>query len=149
MSAVPAGPSPRLRVSGAPSSGGSPRPDLRVVPVPRAARRYVAMCTVVAALAIFGCVALNALTAEQAFATRTLQAEVAELSQRHDELAVEVAALEAPDRILRVAQRRLGMVPAGRSMFVELGATRRAASDDSAAETGNLAAPPADAPPGG
>jgi cell division protein FtsL len=89
----------------------APYPDLRVVTPVRHARRYVTILSVVAALGVFGVVSLNALAAESAFEAKTLESEVRDLSARYDELTAEVASLEAPDRVRRIAVERLGMVP--------------------------------------
>jgi cell division protein FtsL len=65
----------------------------------------------VAALGVFGVVSLNALAAESAFEARTLDMQVRDLSIRYDELTAEVASLEAPNRVARIAVEELGMVP--------------------------------------
>lgn len=145
MSALPAARRPRPHPTPSPAA----RPDLRVVSAPGRAGRYVILLTLLGATGIFGCVALNALAAEEAFASRTLEAEVAELSLRYDELTVDVAALEAPQRIRRVARSDLGMVPASRPVFLTVDDRVRAASRASGPRPGNLAAPPAGADAGG
>jgi cell division protein FtsL len=88
------------------------RPDLRVVAPVRYARRYVVMLSLTVALGVFGVVSLGALAAESAFEARTLESEVGDLSRRYDELTAEVASLEAPNRVERIAIEKLGMVPA-------------------------------------
>ena len=88
------------------------RPDLRVVVPVRRRRRYAALLMVVAALGVFGVLTLNALAAESAFQAQRLEREVADLAVRYDELTAEVAALESPDRVQRIATEQLGMVPA-------------------------------------
>ena len=107
------------------------RPQLGVVEPRRRSGRYVAGMLVVLALGVFGCVALNALAAEQSFAVRELEAEVATLSRSADELTVEVTRLESPQRIQRVAQRRLGMVPAQEPAFLVLPGAASPESDGS------------------
>lgn len=93
-------------------AGHAPRrPHLRVVPPIRHARRYVATLSVIAALGVFGVVSLGALAAESAFEAKTLEREVRDLSRRYDELTAEVASLEAPDRVARIAVEELGMIP--------------------------------------
>ena len=106
MSALPA--TPRR----APRARPAARPSLRLVTGPSRARRYTLVAVALVAAALFGCVAVNALAAEQAFVARELQADVDALSLRYDELTVEVARLQSPKRIRRVAERRLGMVDA-------------------------------------
>lgn len=71
-------------------------------------------------LGVFGAVSLNALAAEQSFAHRALATETETLHLRRDELTVGVARLEAPDRIRRVAETRLGMVQARQPAFLAL-----------------------------
>ena len=96
-----------------------PRRRLRVV-APRRTVRYIAAMLVLGALGIFGSVALNALAAEQSFAVRELEADVAELTRTADELTVNVTRLESPARLHRTAVRKLGMVPADQPAFVVL-----------------------------
>ena len=89
----------------------------------RAARRpvrYVLAMVGLAAITIFACVALNALAAEQSFAVRELEQEVAELTRTADELTVDVTRLESPARLHRTAVQRLGMVRAEQPAFLVL-----------------------------
>lgn len=118
MSALPLLRPPRPRGAG---PADAARPELRVVSRARHGRRYLLLGLALSAVAVFGCVALNALAAEQAFAARTLQGQVGELALRADELTAEVARLESPARVHRVAVSRLGMVPAQRPAFLSLG----------------------------
>ncbi|MPZ74030.1 MAG: hypothetical protein GEU74_12505 [Nitriliruptorales bacterium] len=107
-----------------PAPGGAPqrssRPDLRVAPRPRRSGRYIALMLALSALGVFGCVALNALAAEQSFAVRELERDVAELTQTVDELTVDVTRLRSPARIRRAATKGLGMVPAEQPAYVIL-----------------------------
>ena len=96
------------------------RPDLRVAQPRRRTGRYIALMLVLSALGVFGCVALNALAAEQSFAVRELEQEVSELSRTADELTVDVTRLESPARLHRAATQRLGMVPAEQPAYVVL-----------------------------
>jgi cell division protein FtsB len=86
------------------------RPRLRVVAEPRHHGRWLFLLAAIGAAGVFGVVSLNALAAESAFAARTLEREVDALALQYEELTAEVAALEAPDRVRRVAQGDLGMV---------------------------------------
>jgi cell division protein FtsL len=119
----------------APRRSPARRPPRRVVGAPRHTRRYMALLVVVGAFGVFGVVALNALAAEQAFAARALEQEVAQLEVRYDELTAEVATLESPARVRQVAVDQLGMVPAERPAFVTLAGP--------AAARGGPAPPPA------
>src|SRR5687768_8899889 len=102
------------------------RPDLRVAQPRRRTGRYIALMLVLAAVGIFGCVALNALAAEQSFAVRELEQEVSELSRTSDELTVDVTRLESPARLHHAAVQRLGMVPAEQPAYVVLPGDGRA-----------------------
>lgn len=106
MAAVP---SPRPSGARQPADDG---PRLRVVDEPRHTTRYAILLAVVAVLGVTGIVSLNALAAEASFEASKLEKDVAELSHRYDELTAEVAALESPERVRRVAVSELGMVPA-------------------------------------
>lgn len=105
MAAVP---SPRPSGAGESARG----PQLRVVDEPRHTSRYMLLLALVAVLGVTGIVSLNALAAEASFKARELEEDVAELSHRYDELTAEVAELESPERVRRVATSELGMVPA-------------------------------------
>lgn len=112
MAAVAPSARPRATTARATTPRGpAPRPDLRVVAPLSHARRYVALLSIFAALGVFGVVSLNALAAESAFEARTLDSEVRGLLVRYDELTAEVASLEAPSRVGRIAIDELGMVP--------------------------------------
>ena len=104
--------------------------------------RYLVVMLLLGSAGVFGCVTLNALAAEQSFAVRELEADVAELTRTADELTVEVTRMESPDRLHRVATQGLGMVPAEEPAFLVM---PRAASDKSAQSSRTMAAPaPAD-----
>jgi cell division protein FtsB len=88
------------------------RPALAVVGRP-SRRRSIAVLvaiTVVAGVSIV--LSLSALAAESAFAARELEREIDSLSLAYEELTAEVAGLESPDRVRRVALEELGMVEA-------------------------------------
>jgi cell division protein FtsL len=94
----------------APQPRAPQRPTLRVVGPVRHTARYVTVSLGLTVLGVIGVVSLSALAAEAAFEARELQAEVSEFSLRYDELTAEVAALESPERIRRVAEEELGMI---------------------------------------
>ncbi len=105
-----------------PLQRGSDRPPrLRVVPEPRE-RHTLAYTMVIIALSgvvVFTTVAFNALAAGDAVRARQLDNEVADAQQRYGELVAEVARLEDPARIGRVAREELDMVaPAGAEYLV-------------------------------
>ena len=119
----------------------APRPAPRPVAVPprrhrrpaaaRRPARYIAAMVILGALGIFGSVALNALAAEQSFAVRELEQEVADLTRSADELTVNVTRLESPARLHRTAVRQLGMVRAEQPAFVVLPGGASTKSDKS------------------
>ena len=119
---VPAGDTPAApgRAGGTPATPATPgRPQLRVVPAPPRYRTVV-LIGVLLVGGVFGIVALNAAAAKHSFAARALQTEVGDLTVLSDELAAQVAALEAPRRVREVATEELGMVPARNPAVVVL-----------------------------
>jgi len=92
-------------------SGSSRDRDLRLVEPPQHAGRYLLLALLLAALGVFGVVALHALASESAYRASELAAEVDDLTVRSEELTAEVAQLESPERVRQGAQQ-LGMVPA-------------------------------------
>ncbi|MDP8969596.1 MAG: septum formation initiator family protein, partial [Actinomycetota bacterium] len=114
---------PSLRARALPDGlrrAGAVRPDLRLVERPRHAARWLAVLALFAAAGVFGVVSLHALAAEKAFTARALEVEVNRLALRHHELTAEVAALESPERVRRLATAQLGMVPAQQPAFLVL-----------------------------
>lgn len=91
-------------------ASGLAQPGLRLVAAPPQLSRAALFLLVLAALGVFGIVGVGARTAEAAISVRALESDVAELKARYDELTAEVAELESPDRIRRLASGRLGMV---------------------------------------
>lgn len=103
--------------AGLPGAPAPARPDLRVVPDPAPRRRRVrrarllawgAALTVVASL--FGVAAFQAELVSGQVRLDGLERDVAASQARYQELRLEVARLEAPERIVAEAQHRLGMV---------------------------------------
>lgn len=98
---------------------GTRRPHLEVVVPGRATRatrrrraRVVAvMASIVVAAALFGLVAANVVLTQHQFALETLEEKAAAEQARYERLRLQVAELEAPERIVATAQERLGMVP--------------------------------------
>lgn len=126
---------PSPRPSGA--REGARRPELRVVDAPRHTTRWVVILALVGALGLTGIVSLNALAAEATFKARELQQEVTRLSKRYDELTAEVAKLESPARIRRVAVTELGMVRPQEPVYLlpgEDGVTARPVRGDTTEE---------------
>ncbi len=108
----------RPRGVGAPDARRAPRPQLRLVDdarLQRAARQRRARRLAVTAAVMAGLVFM-ALAGSHAFLVTNqvrideLQQRVDEAQARHQALRLQVATLEAPDRIVSVAQDDLGLV---------------------------------------
>lgn len=119
---VPAPVVPPLRVPGpgvrrptAPSA----RPPLRLVDDARLrlagrqrrARRLVVAAVVLVAASVLALAASHAMMVSTQVHLDDLEHRVAEAQARHQALRLEVATLEAPDRVVSAARDRLGMVP--------------------------------------
>jgi cell division protein FtsL len=136
---VPAGvpapvrsPRPGVRRTGAPSA----RPPLRLVDdagLRLAVRRRRMRRLLVAAAVLVG-VALLALAASHAMMVSTqvhldeLEQQVADAQARHQALRLEVATLEAPERVVSVARERLGMAPPDAVTYLHTSAPGEGAS---------------------
>lgn len=95
-----------------------------VTPAPtRHTRLLSALLALIAAVMVFGTVAVNALGAADAIEARGLQAEVADAERRYAVLVAEVARLEHPGRIEQIATEELGMVAPTDAHFLVLDRT--------------------------
>lgn len=72
------------------------------------------------ALGVLGIVALNALAAEASFQARAMEADISELTLRHDDLVAAVATLASPGRVREVATTRLGLIEPEQPGFLTL-----------------------------
>ena len=103
-------------------SGERARGHLRVVrPAPR--RHTLLFATLLglfAAATIFATVAVSALGAADSVTVRELQREVADAERRYSALVAEVAALEDPARIERIATEEFDMVRPADARYVVL-----------------------------
>lgn len=124
MAAAPASPTPipdrRSRPAGAPparASSGQPR--LRVVAPPRRTRRWLATMLVTALLGVAGVTSLSAASADAAFTASELRSEITELERVRTDLTGDVAELSSVERIRRVAEDELGLVPADEARYLE------------------------------
>jgi len=96
----------------------SARPHLRVVPPntlsrkgrQRRARRFGAALSVIVFVAVFGVVAAHVVLTQRQFRLESLEREASDQEAQYEQLRLEVAQLEAPERIVAAAQQ-LGMVP--------------------------------------
>ena len=94
-----------------------PRPrHLEVAPDPSVLRRrrLIRLATAVAGLAacfgLFGVVSVHVLLAQGQADVQRLQAQVQEQEDHQQQLKLDVATLEAPERIVATAEQQLGMI---------------------------------------
>jgi cell division protein FtsL len=103
-----------------PKAQPQPRPRLRVVPpdyVPprirrRRARLVLVGCGTLFALGLLAIASLHVVLAQGQFELERLETRAAAEQAKYDRLRLQVAELEAPERVVAAAQQRLGMVPA-------------------------------------
>ena len=125
----------------------APRPGLRLVRpgerTPQAARRHARALAVLTAglvlAGLFGLVAFHVLLTESQLRLDQLQQRATQQREEYDRLRLKVAELEAPERVVAVAQQRLGMVsppgvtylsPTGVKTGLAAKATRDQTSDE-------------------
>lgn len=112
----------RARPARGPQPGSRPRPRLEVVgpPTRRPApsTRLIITGGVVLFLLLFALAGFQAVLVSSQQRLDQLDRQVAIAQDRYQDLRVEVARLEAPDRILNTALYELGMVPSGTATFV-------------------------------
>lgn len=95
----------------------APRRHLRVVPDPETIRRRhlarvaAAILGFAVAAGLMAIVSLHVMLAQGQVHVDHLEKQVSAQEQRQQQLRLEVAALEAPQRVVTVAGDRLGMVP--------------------------------------
>ena len=110
-------PAPRPSPGPSPLAVPRPRPHLEVVPDPSVLRRrrLTRLATAVAGLAacfaLFGVVSVHVLLAQGQADVQRLQTQVQQQEDHQQQLKLDVAALEAPGRIVATAEHQLGMVP--------------------------------------
>jgi cell division protein FtsL len=122
------------------------RPTLRVVSDARVVaqrrrrslRALLLLVGFVMAASLFALAAFHAMLASGQAELDQIEQDVAEAQGRYEQLRLDVAELEAPDRIVREAQERLGMVPPPNITYLT-------PSEAVAAEVGQAAAD--DSPP--
>lgn len=77
----------------------------------RLARGVLALVGTVGIVALFALAAFHAMLASGQAQLDQLESRVSDAQARYESLRLDVAELEAPNRIVREAQERLGMVP--------------------------------------
>lgn len=112
------------------TEGASSTSRLRLITTDPRSSRFALLLLVIAAVGVFGVVSVGAKTAEAAMQVRSLESDVDQLKRDYELLTAEVAELESPDRIRRVAVNRLGMVEANDPEFVEVDGQGRLALHD-------------------
>ncbi len=110
--------------------GASSRPHLELITADSRSSRRALVLLIIAAIGVFGVVSVGAKTAEAAVEVRSLEADVEGMKQRYELLTADVAELESPDRIRRVAVDKLGMIEADELQFVVVDGTGRFALHD-------------------
>ena len=107
-----------------------PRPTGRSTsrPTPRPRRLRVAALVAVVVVGVLAIVGIQAQAAEVAFDARALEQEIAELERSHEQLTAEVASLESPERLRRVALDELGMVQPETATYLDLSEEGRLAT---------------------
>ena len=106
------------RAKPAPKQAPRVRPPLRVVPpnsVPprvrrRRARLFAIGVSALVGLGLFGIAALHVVLTQGQFELQRLESSAEQQQARYEQLRLQVAELESPERIVAVAQERLGMV---------------------------------------
>lgn len=83
----------------------------RVVDRRRRARVVTAAALLLLVAGVFGLVASHVVLTQNQFRLERLEAKATEAQARYERLRLRVARLESPERIVAVAQERLGMVP--------------------------------------
>lgn len=135
MSALPHG-APPGRASTRTQTPPRPRPRPRPAtargrrPGPRTRRLRVGVLVAVVVLGVLGIVGVQAQAAEVAFDARALEREIASLERSHEQLTAEVAALESPERLRRVALEDLGMVQPDSATYLDLSAPGRLVAEE-------------------
>lgn len=88
-----------------------------------------------AAVLVFGLVSFHVVLSQGQLGLDRLEAQVAKEQTQYQRLRLHVAELEAPDRVVTVAQDRLGMVPAPEVVYL----TSRATPSEPSERTGSQA----------
>ena len=123
-----AGPRPRLRLVD--------NSRLEVAVRRRRARRLLVVSAVLAVVALLALAGVNAVLVSSQVRLDALERQVVEAQARHQALRLEVATLEAPERVVSAATERLGMVSPETITYVQ------PVPPDSVSSTGEVASAP-------
>lgn len=85
----------------------------------RRARRLLAVAAVLVVVALLALAGVNAVLVSTQVRLDELEQQVVEVQARHQALRLEVATLEAPERVVSAATERLGMVPPETITYVQ------------------------------
>jgi cell division protein FtsL len=96
----------------------------------RRARRFGVLLSSMVFIAVFGVVAAHVVLTQRQFRLQGMEDRAATEEARYERLRLEVAQLEAPERVVAAA-RELGMVPPANVTYVASSRTTPAASTDS------------------
>lgn len=113
---MPAAPARRPAPSRRPATGAPPLRVLRPKETPteadqrRLVRQVAVVITVAVALCVFGVVVFHVVLTQNQFRLDGLRDQSADREAEYDRLRLQVAELEAPERIIAEAQQRLGMI---------------------------------------
>ncbi|HUQ39935.1 MAG TPA: hypothetical protein VM030_07240 [Acidimicrobiales bacterium] len=119
-------------------------PTLRVVPrahtrrAPRRRRLFLTVMTTVSFLCLIGVAAMQVVITQGQFELARLHRQAADNQARYDRLRLEVAELESPAVVVATAQRRLGMVPPPRVVYLAPPAARPGAGAANAVSPGTV-----------
>jgi cell division protein FtsL len=122
------------------------RPQLRVVDEPAARRLSLGVITTLVVGAVFavlfGLVVFHTLLLQNQQRLDHLDAEVSDAKANYQSLRLQVAQLEAPQRIIDVATHKLGMVPPDGTTYLTPAAGSGASNDTAAPSNDDAAAWP-------
>jgi cell division protein FtsL len=110
-------------------------------------RRHLIVSVAIAGIAVvfLALVALHVLIAENQFRLDNLQQQASVQQERYEKLRLEVAQLEAPARIVSVAEGKLGMRQPGSVTYLPATPTSAAPGARAGASSARVAAPQGDA----
>ncbi len=103
------------------------------------ARRLLVVASVLAVVALLALAGVNAVLVSSQVRLDELEQQVVEAQARHQALRLEVATLEAPERVVSAATERLGMVSPETITYLQ------SPPPETVSEAGEVASPPSPA----